>query len=264
MTTMTSFVPLEKMQSFKCALCDYFLTIPPIMCLGKDANKYKCGRCVHIPSEASIRNILFEKLAEQSTFPCTFPVCEEVLTWGTVEEHEKVCQHKLLKCPVSWSCTEVVSVLDLAKHCLKFHKKNVGVDQITSTIQETLDKKRITVMLLLVQDIPFLLFKVVTSDNIWIKVFSLRPCENFKYEIIASSDTNECCLSFKNPVEVYVENKHCKKCTLNECDNKLHKKYKKKIDDALADNGFHKITRDIVKELNIKELKCRVILETIN
>jgi hypothetical protein len=237
--------------------------VPPIITISKDAKKHKCGRCLHIHTEVTIRNTLFEKLAELSTFPCTYPKCEEVLTWENVENHEKICQHKLLKCPVSWSCTEVVSIKDLPNHCIKLHRKNVGVNEISCSIQETLEKNKITVMLLTAHDIPFLMFRVVTLDNIWIKVFSLQLIENCKYEISASSDTNECCLSFKSPVEVYIESKHCKKCTLNECDNKLHKKYKKKLDEAMADNGFHKVTKEMVTELNMKELKCRVIVDPL-
>uniref|UniRef100_A0A6P7GD11 Uncharacterized protein LOC114336611 n=1 Tax=Diabrotica virgifera virgifera TaxID=50390 RepID=A0A6P7GD11_DIAVI len=258
---MSNLIPESNLQTLKCALCNNYLSVPPIMTISRDAQRHKCGRCQLIPSDMSVRNTLYENLAQLSTFPCTFPDCKETLKWGEVEAHEKVCLYKTLRCPVSWKCNDQVSIKDLTNHCMRYHGKNVSQNQIVATVEETTEKNKITIMLLVHKEKPFLVFRIVTSDNIWIKVFSLTPVENCYYELSINSDASTCSLFYKNPVEVYIESRHCKKCTMNECDNKLHKKYKKKIDDAAADNGFHKVTKEMVAELNMKEIRCRIVDE---
>ncbi|CAH1098612.1 unnamed protein product [Psylliodes chrysocephalus] len=256
---MANLLPTETLQILKCTLCNELLTVPPILTISQDATKHKCGRCKDIETEISSRNLIYEKVAELYSYPCTYSGCKEVLKWNDIEQHELNCVHRTLTCPVSWSCNETISIAELNSHCLVEHRKNVFKDNLLISFDEPLDKSKITVMLFIQNNTSFLVFRVVTTENIWIKVFSFLPLFNCMYDFEICTSADECCLSFKNPVEMFMERKHCKKCIMNDCNNELHKKGKKKIDKAVYEAGFQKIDKNMVVQLKLVDLKLKVI-----
>jgi len=258
---MTAEVPLETLKSLKCALCNEFLTVPPITTISKDALLHKCGRCQNVETEVSLRNTVFETLAALSTYPCTYPNCKDVLKWSDIEQHEIYCLHRTLKCPVSWTCNDTVSIADLSSHCLSKHKKNLFNDTVLLKFDDPWEKSKITVVLLVANNTQFLVYRVITTENIWVKVFSFLPIENCRYEFDICSESAVCCLSYKNPVELFVERKHCKKCVMSDCDDALHVKSKKKIDDIATDHGYQKINKAMAMQLELMDLKLKIVFD---
>ncbi|KAG5869298.1 hypothetical protein JTB14_034050 [Gonioctena quinquepunctata] len=207
------------------------------------------------------RNILFEKMAQIAVFPCSFSECGEKLAWGEVEKHEENCEHRTIRCPVSWKCEEVISVDNLIPHCSVGHRKNVCNESLVNPIDILLNgKKKFTVLLLIKETTPFLVFTTTTSQNIWINVFSLYPHDAATYKLELMSSANECCLSFLNKINPYHPRKHCKRCALKECPDDLHVPAVLELDEYLAEIGYQKVNRDLVTELDLKELRYTVDL----
>ncbi|XP_018571893.1 uncharacterized protein LOC108911439 [Anoplophora glabripennis] len=98
--------------------------------LNNDNEQYKCGRCQKINCEkySWIRNNLFEELAQNLSFPCSYPPCTEILPWWhNVKEHEGSCRYKTVQCPLSDDCTcfDGILVDHLEEHLTDKHKANI-------------------------------------------------------------------------------------------------------------------------------------------
>ncbi|XP_018565033.1 uncharacterized protein LOC108906292, partial [Anoplophora glabripennis] len=118
----------EVVKKYKCSVCDCLLSILPISIAnvdGKNDNElYKCGRCHRINCEeySWTRIRLFEEMAQNLSFPCSYPPCMEMLPWSKVEQHEGNCHYKTIKCPV---CLDEMLIDDLGEHITDKHKEHV-------------------------------------------------------------------------------------------------------------------------------------------
>ncbi|XP_023012944.1 uncharacterized protein [Leptinotarsa decemlineata] len=254
-------LPQDVLETMRCGLCNNYLSVAPISTVTSDNKKHRCGRCTHIETRINNRNILYEKIAQIAVFPCTFPSCEEKLPWGRVEGHEKICEKRTLRCPVSWRCDEVISVENIIPHCKKFHHKNVCEDSLTTPMDSLETKRKFTVMLLVKEGTPFLVFMVPTSQYFWTNVFSLYPQKKSSYKLGLVSSSDECCLSFCNKIIPYDPRKHCKRCAMNDCPDKLHESSVADLDEYTLGCGYQKINRNLVTELKLKEMRYTVIIE---
>ncbi|CAG9823147.1 unnamed protein product [Phaedon cochleariae] len=262
-----SLLPKESLDQLRCSLCLNYLSVPPITTICSHGKQHKCGRCSHINTPINNQDDIYEAIAKIGLFPCTYPNCEEILSWGQAAGHETNCPYRIMKCPVSWKCSDIVNVLELVEHCTKQHHSNVKENVLITPVNIIAEgKKKFTIVLLLKDGLPFLVYTVVTIQNVWINVFSLHPQENAKYQLeLISSSSNSCCLSFRNAIVPFDSRLNCKECVLKECTNKLHQKAEdennEKLDDFLQRSGFQKIKRELLAELNLKELRYTVLLE---
>lgn len=114
-------IPSKKVLSkLICSTCKNYISVGPI----KQAPVgYNCGRCLTNGDET---NPLFEVLAKECLFPCRYDKsgCTMTLSFGEeVLNHEKICEYRLIPCPVIDTCEWKGPASTSFQHCLEKHEE---------------------------------------------------------------------------------------------------------------------------------------------
>ncbi|XP_023012974.2 uncharacterized protein isoform X1 [Leptinotarsa decemlineata] len=212
----------DTLRTLRCALCYCYLSVSPIIIISENGQEQKCGRCKDITPNNKInqKNVAFENLMKLVLFPCTFPDCEEKLTWENVEAHEKECRHRTIKCPIHSNCNDLIKIENIEFHFENSHGGYLFRDTISDLTMKFGDY---SVALLIKDKIPFLLQRKVDESYCHFHIFSLKPKTDYYFEIkMSSPKTNGFSLLYVDDVTFYEERKHCMKCTSGRCNEKYH------------------------------------------
>ncbi|KAJ8924474.1 hypothetical protein NQ315_007271 [Exocentrus adspersus] len=218
-------VSQDVFKEYKCSLCGCGLSVPPIRILGLERTSqrtvYKCGRCVAVKCQIGVRNEVYEAVAQQLSFPCSYPGCEEKIQWGKVQDHEQECLHRTIRCPMHYqNCNMTIAVCQVEKHFNDKHRANVReVEDIGF-----LSGKGDGVMLLKAGEELFFLYRL-QSNNFCTSILALGPSKykKFKLTLFSTTDTNKVSVSFDElPVIRYDERSHCFKCLRRSCEEPHH------------------------------------------
>lgn len=106
-----------------CNLCNRLLSVPPILIDAKGQNI--CGRC-RSDTESFKRNVRYEILAQQFSFPCLFAEegCTIKKTFNEVKDHEDGCPYRIINCK-SENCNWSGIPTELILHFQEHHKDNI-------------------------------------------------------------------------------------------------------------------------------------------
>ncbi|KAJ8978195.1 hypothetical protein NQ317_013141 [Molorchus minor] len=91
-------IPQCVLENLKCALCDGYLNIKPLMI--KPDGEQICGNCTEIipieEKEKCLRQIGLETLAQLFVFPCRYhrQGCKHRFAWNTDNSHEEICPYR--------------------------------------------------------------------------------------------------------------------------------------------------------------------------
>lgn len=155
-------------------MCDYQLTIPPILTAYTIDNRklYKCGRCEHINrgSQKWTRNDFFEAVAKHVSHPCSYAQCNKQLNWNRVKQHEINCPHKSIRCPLEGAdnCTEMVRLNQLRQHFVDTHEDIKIIEDNCLSLDYT---NKNTLYLLKMQDDYFFIYMLQENKIVcWLRV----------------------------------------------------------------------------------------------
>ncbi|KAJ8957864.1 hypothetical protein NQ318_001860 [Aromia moschata] len=217
-------IPNESIESFRCSLCQNYLSVPPVMIITKDGEQQKCGRCRDVRTKLNVRNKFYENLVKLSSFPCIYPKCAGRIQWGDVEDHERLCPNRTVACPIFLhNCDETVEVSDYKSHCVTKHPNFLYFEKF---VYNGIKFGFYYVRILVKHELPFLIYVNAEKDDFWISVLSFYPLmtENWKYDVrLSSGETGGPFLLYeKQEVIPYDEKEHCSRCVLGSCELKYH------------------------------------------
>ncbi|KAF2898007.1 hypothetical protein ILUMI_08172 [Ignelater luminosus] len=107
----------------KCTRCQLYLSIGPIT--SNSTSSFFCGR---FPSGGSQVKI-YEAVVENFAFPCRYQSfgCQELIKWGSVQNHEQNCNKKPHICPAvpPGVCLWRGAISDITEHFEQTHSEEV-------------------------------------------------------------------------------------------------------------------------------------------
>lgn len=221
MNSISSVAPENLFNTLKCYLCGKYLSVGPVISITNDGKPYKCGRCKDIPSEKTIRNLCYEKVAAYLTFPCSYENCKVKLWWEQVEKHEKLCQHRIIQC-VHQGCDTLIMIGDFEKHFKSHSQKRV----FNENIQHFSVKKYCSTVFLLKKLMQqFIIVIRYCHATLYAGVFSLQPLSQSTFFdlTISSSVIHSPSIMYKAQVDLYDELIHCINCMRKKCHLYYHK-----------------------------------------
>ncbi|KAH0809017.1 hypothetical protein GEV33_013770 [Tenebrio molitor] len=115
------------MENTKCSKCHNYLAFFPVYSTTTRENI--CGRCA-VPDEAtSVRNEIYERLAELLSFPCRYTKvgCTKKFCPKELPDHEDACVYRPVKCPTHTftDCDAFIRFYEIPDHLKEEH----GVDK---------------------------------------------------------------------------------------------------------------------------------------
>ncbi|XP_057655753.1 uncharacterized protein LOC130893538 [Diorhabda carinulata] len=236
-------IPDNILAQLKCSLCEGYLSVPPIMVISEDGDKYKCGRCYLIKTVVSNPAIIYELLANIMLFPCNYPDCNIKIPFADVKDHEKICEHRSVICPKA-NCNDIIKLLKIGahfkeKHIETYHSNSFNIKNVHAYYNiDVLEKNGKTYISLFDFD----------DVNFGINVCAVDPNDNYKYEVTLKSEKSHYGITVSNQSLVsFNERQHCFKCISNICKLKYHvyKDNRKEISKRLST----KINKESVKRL---------------
>ncbi|KAJ8924506.1 hypothetical protein NQ315_007304 [Exocentrus adspersus] len=268
----------EFLKSCKCCMCDYLLSVPPIMTEGKNNELYKCGRCkkvtcrayldrnefIYIPSSQIVSNStrrygqrqdygsessfpqsyrvkLFEDIAQHLSFSCSHDGCTKQIPWGRVETHERNCCFRKVLCPLSYksSCT-FVRVNELEQHFDEKHNDHLKL--MGSTLE--VHNLNSSLFLLKAENHQCFLAYILLKGHV--SLFALRSSKKYtRFNVkvqFADNDEDgeiECSVFFENlPIIPFNERLHCFMCHMKKCHEPHHPFSSQNNKDYMKLNSF--------------------------
>nr|XP_023012617.1 uncharacterized protein LOC111502707 [Leptinotarsa decemlineata] len=205
---------LDEILKITCFFCNKYITVPPIY-ISKDGLQFRCGRCKDVECEVNNRCLLYENIGKFLKFPCTYKKCTEIISWGEIEKHEKICAYATISCPVYYFCNMEIEREQLVNHVKDLHKQNYFENRFTYNIKpyhnmvSVLEKK----------GIPFLIF--VKGERVY--VISIKSNKGSTYNLTLSGSSSPSLLyEHKEINEVYDERIHCCECIAGSCKRTYH------------------------------------------
>ncbi|CAH1111837.1 unnamed protein product [Psylliodes chrysocephalus] len=236
-------VPETILGQLRCALCDSYLSVPPVALISEDGNQYKCGRCSSIKTVINTRATIYESLAKLMSFPCNFADCGKKIPFVDVRDHEKVCEQRTVICPKA-NCNETIKVQKIGSHFKEKH--NDSYHQNIFFIKNVYAYYNIDV--LEKNGKTYVSFFDFDDVNFGLSVCSTDPTDNSLYEIKLKSEKSNFGITINSQnVILFNEREHCFKCVSSTCKSKFHiyKDNKKEISKRMTT----KINRDCVKRM---------------
>nr|XP_023016043.1 uncharacterized protein LOC111505466 [Leptinotarsa decemlineata]XP_023016044.1 uncharacterized protein LOC111505466 [Leptinotarsa decemlineata] len=228
---MNSFsVPESVFARLKCHICKGYLSVSPV---SGSQGRYTCGRCE--PSKYT--NQLYEELAKHLSFPCIHESCTKKLTWDEVANHEMVCPHKPITCPIP-DCSFKMESRMVSSHFKILHENLRHTDNIKAVVGIL---KNIAVPLETVYCVDFretcyLVFVRLNNSidgnsvryRLKMGVFSLSESynQNIKYRVsleLQSSKETTRVDKQQLSIPTYKDQLHCFQCLNKECTRKGHR-----------------------------------------
>ncbi|KAJ8975899.1 hypothetical protein NQ317_011370 [Molorchus minor] len=197
-------------KSLKCSVCNNYLNIAPIL-TSEDGNINKCGRCTLKGPYLTNRNSLYESIGEKLSFPCVYGNCDTRLAWHQVENHEK--SEKNIQ----------INIANDTSHFETEHPGTVHRGIINLTLVNVMHLQSL-MKLLIVDNVSYfvIIHTLGTGDRIYIGVFNFDN-DIHDYEIKLSSDKqHKKCITYKERVQLYDENRQCLYCLQNLCTMETH------------------------------------------
>ncbi|KAG5887938.1 hypothetical protein JTB14_003033 [Gonioctena quinquepunctata] len=181
----TANVPQNSLKDLRCSICKKCLSVPPIFS-SQDGTKNKCGRCKYLVEKGiCARNMIYENMAQCHSFPCIYKHCNRTIPWGEVEQHEKECPRRTLRCPLTYrNCFEKFEIDQLHNHMTEVHRRNISYDSQFTHIFSSLSSAA---------------YHIVLGDETFFIFIFCEPRSIF-----------------------YEERIHCFACTRRECSLKHH------------------------------------------
>lgn len=211
----------ELFEGLKCSFCQKYLTVGPIYSVVQTGEKYRCGRCVDIPSKTLIRNFCYENLVSNIDLPCCYAGCNSILQWGQVVEHEQICNYRTIQCI---GCDAIVKLNELEEH----YKSDLPPDdnRFFKSVIENYPLPSLKSANFLLKTLTHSYIFLIHFDcirNMYAAVYCLQnqPVECY-FELKLTSENVLTSVVFKGNVIEYNEKKHCIKCTLGKCQLTYH------------------------------------------
>ncbi|KAG5874672.1 hypothetical protein JTB14_011759 [Gonioctena quinquepunctata] len=144
------------------------------------------------------RNKFYENVAKMFLFPCTYEDCKETISWGNVEQHERDCSHRTLRCPyiqrwtncqASYSSIEEFHGHIIAEHPYYVHYNSIFVLTYPFTASRvyyvSLDEEK------------FLIYFLTNPSSFFVSsLSSIKKCGKFHFKISVEDSKKN--LTFKN------------------------------------------------------------------
>lgn len=221
MNSILNIAPDDLFNSLKCYLCGKYLSVGPVISITDDGKPYKCGRCKDIPSKKTIRNLCYENVAAYLTFPCSYQNCKVKLCWDQVENHEKCCQYRVIRC-VHRGCKSSITIENFEKH-FKTHSQERTFD---GNIHNFSIKKYSNSLFLLKNVMQeFIIVIRYSHTTLYAGVFSLQSLSQttFFNLTISSNVKYSPSITYTAQVDIYDELLHCINCMRKKCHLLFHK-----------------------------------------
>nr|XP_023017929.1 uncharacterized protein LOC111506939 [Leptinotarsa decemlineata]XP_023017930.1 uncharacterized protein LOC111506939 [Leptinotarsa decemlineata]XP_023017931.1 uncharacterized protein LOC111506939 [Leptinotarsa decemlineata] len=207
---------VDEMLKITCVLCNKYVTVPPIY-VSEDGRKYRCGRCKDIKCEVNNRCLLYENIGKFLKFPCIYKKCTELISWGEVEGHEKMCAYRTMTCPIYYNnnCRKQIESENLVSHIKAEHILLYREGTLTTT--QTKGKRKVIV--LVEQGIPFLIFLGKQK----VSITSMKPNICSTYDLKLNGPLSPSLLYEHQKInEGYDELINCIECIAEKCQRKYH------------------------------------------
>ncbi|KAG5900055.1 hypothetical protein JTB14_016029 [Gonioctena quinquepunctata] len=222
-------LPEHVFEKLKCKLCDGYLSVSPI---SGSTGSYTCGRC----DPSADTNELYEELARHLSFPCSYESCKIKISWNDVGNHEKICPHRTITCPVCY-CEAKLETRMVFSHFNTSHEEFKHSDNVKGDV---LKLKSIYVPLERVHFVDFkksyyLVFIRLNNHfvgnslryQLTMGVFSLCKNDNqhVQYQVVLElQSSKETSKMAKQHLEIlpYNDKIHCYQCLNRECTIKGH------------------------------------------
>ncbi|KAF7281487.1 hypothetical protein GWI33_004732 [Rhynchophorus ferrugineus] len=238
---------------FKCISCNKHVFVPPITTM--DGRKLKCGRCSSVNTDYKTRLYGLEKLASYMEFPCEVDLCDAIVPWGKVTDHERVCSYRTIVCPMG-NCDEY-PMNTITSHFKRYHKhyfKCVNECYLKTTFGAHLK-------LILFKGKPYLIFSYINNDDIWVSVYAAGASTDVSFQVTFQDKKTERVMIFKGGKPVHFqEEEHCLGCLGRKCNLLTHKKSLAYSNhSAVFDDMMVRInTQLLVKVFGSKLVNCKV------
>lgn len=237
------------LSTYKCFLCDHFLSVPPIHSAGLEKEFYRCGRCSSVKCQTYTRANLFEAVAQQLSFPCTYQPCNKKIAWGFVDQHEKNCPHRTMKCPMYYhNCSEKIKVEEIRNHFLERHSKNVREMGEPWRVNLDFDYVFLTEM----DGRDFLVYILHLNDLFSISVLCTGRSAYAKFSVKLVKDNFS--VSFEDMKVVrYDERSHCYPCMRKKCHEPCHPYSEKNKTSEMDVGGFtNKMRKGLIDSVKME------------
>lgn len=230
----------------RCCLCFHILSVPPIMSAGLESELYTCGRCQMVKCQTYTRNRLFEDVAQHLAFPCSYAQCDKSIPWGLVDDHERNCRHRTMKCPIYYqNCSEIIRVDHLLQHFENKHSKNIRTAESVWDLNVGYDY----VYLVQYENQYFLVYVIHLGGAFSLAVLAMEHSRYTKFDVklLPSTDSDKFAVYF-NDLNVirYDERLHCYMCMRKKCNELPHPFSEKNRSGEMAFSDF---TNSLKKEL---------------
>ncbi|XP_044747531.1 uncharacterized protein LOC123308770 isoform X1 [Coccinella septempunctata] len=189
---------------FKCAVCNHYLSISPIVhndVLGSICGRDRCKKLA-VSQGTNYRQKAYEGLAKVFEFPCKNEEngCKEVLPWNEIGEHELICEFVKLCCPFSTDqfedkkkiCTWEGNTSEILGHMEEVHSPHRFENYVQISLEQ--DIKRNKLLFSRIQDNIVVLLIIVNaeSDTYYWKVWTVPEIwKNLNYKIEISSEKQQ-------------------------------------------------------------------------
>lgn len=243
-------------RTHKCCLCCHLLSVPPIMSAGLESELYKCGRCEKVKCQTYTRTRLFEDIAQHLSFPCSYTQCDRRVPWGLVDEHERNCRHRTMKCPIYYqNCAEVIQVDKFGQHFAEKHSKN------TKTVDSVWELNVEYDYVYLVQnDNQYFLVYVLHLGGVFsLAVLAIEHSKYTKFNAKLLPSTGKFAVYFDDlKVVRYDERSHCYMCIRKKCSEPHHPFSEKNKSGEMDLSGFtNKLKKELVDSLKSSDGNLR-------
>lgn len=97
-------LPKVALDELKCANCNRYISIGPVKVI-HSCKEFLCGRCPTQENEPHTLNIIYEKVAQFTQFPCIYDEfgCKQTFPFGEqMKDHEDSCVYKPNACPLGF------------------------------------------------------------------------------------------------------------------------------------------------------------------
>jgi hypothetical protein len=189
-----------------CPKCMEYMVPPITLCNYGHSFCSKCGgKHILCPtcscSFSSIRNLALESIARTQTYPCANREngCPDLLSNELIAEHQAVCTHEAMKCPLSktiFKCSWMGVISDLEEHATAAHSVHIfkNATFISSHLQSE-------VALVFSFDKVFLYYKKFRDGRCYCAIQLIGPSSHapkFKYEfkLCAANEMEEITKTF--------------------------------------------------------------------
>lgn len=259
----------------KCYLCGLSLAVPPVMMANSGNNEiYKCGRCKDIISSAYswIRNRLFEEVAQNVSFPCSYPPCTAMIPWGEVEKHERNCPHRAIECPICRTNDGPVKIFvpNVWAHFTDKHPDNIAtVDAMATGL--TISNTSNTLYLMQTENQYFFVYFVARGK---VAVLSIKHGKYTTFDVRLKLHSNDGFEMVFNglPVVFYESQIHCFDCittandttSLNYCQRLPPQKYKGNVTSLNQNKGQCFMPHHVFSKVNRSGIGADSLMTDLN